>query len=56
MTEEKRISLGDISCPHCKKSITLTKVVRILEPATKAVKTEDIIAEKNLQKTLPETT
>jgi hypothetical protein len=54
MKQERKISLGSILCPHCQKSITLTKVVRIIEPATKGVKEEEILAEKNVQSTLPE--
>jgi hypothetical protein len=56
MNEERRTSLGSILCPHCKQSITLTKVVTIIEPATKALKDEKIVAEKSLQKTLAEVT
>jgi hypothetical protein len=52
MTEEKKISLGTLTCPHCRKSIILTKIVTIIEPGTKTVKEEKIVGEKNPQSTL----
>ena len=53
-TAEKVVYVCSVTCPSCKQKIDISKKVRVITPAEKAVKEEVFYAAKGMQTTLDE--